>query len=184
MHTTDHPALDREQPDTTTPPAAPLGLDARLAARDADMTVRLEQALLGLAVDADQPETTVDPDTLSTAVLADYAARSRPAPDLYPTPAAATLQRAAHRLLTHGWCRGATRSETGAMCMYGAIRAEAPGPDAERDALHALLHAIRRRWPHLDDPTVPSTNDQILQDGRSAARLLGEAADLAHAHYL
>ena len=68
------------------------------------------------------------------------------------------------------------------MCLYGAIRAEAPSPAAERDALNALLHAIRRRWPHAE--TVPSANDQILQDGRSAARLLGEAADLAHAHYL
>ena len=68
------------------------------------------------------------------------------------------------------------------MCLYGAIRAEAPSPAAERDALNALLHAIRRRWPHAE--TVPSANDQFLKDGFAAARLLGEAADYAHAHNL
>ncbi|MFI7278559.1 hypothetical protein [Streptomyces sp. NPDC049879] len=183
MPTTHTPAPPRP---ATAPAAREPGLAARLAAVDAAMTVRLEHALLRLGVDAAHAETTPQLDAFDARGLAAYAAQ-RPAPDLwpaYPTPVAALLQRAARRLGRDGWCQGATRSASGARCMYGAIAAEARGDGGlEGDALAVLLDAIRRDLPGA--PSVPRANDALAADGGVVAvRLLGTAAELADARGL
>jgi hypothetical protein len=48
----------------------------------------------------------------------------------------------------------------------------------EGSAAAVVLDAIRRRFAHVE--TVPQFNDQIASR-ESALRILGEAADLAHA---
>jgi hypothetical protein len=174
------PAVPRAAPDPTTP-TIDLDLEARLALVDAAMTVRLEQALVQLGIDAAHPETIPDPQGFTVEGLAAYTATvPRPAPDLYPTPVAAVLQRAAGRLETDGWCRGAMRDASGARCLYGAIHREVGGsPGLESAALDILLAAIRREF----DPgaeTVPSFNDR-LGGPRVALRLLDSAARLADA---
>ncbi|MBI0319674.1 DUF6197 family protein, partial [Streptomyces javensis] len=97
---------------------------------------------------------------------------------LYPTPVAALLQRAHHRLLTGGWCSGAMVNEDGAVCLYGSIHAEASGDQVlENRALEILLEAIRRRFP--DAASVPVFNDRWKQP-RIPLLLIKQAADLAH----
>lgn len=173
-------------PAPTHAPALPAGapgrhmpeidLETRLALTDASMTLRLEQALTRLAVDTAHAETAA-PQAVNPEAVAAYAASVRPAPDLYPTPVAALLQRAAARLAAGGWCRGATVAQDGARCLYGAIRAEDPGGRHSDDALAVLLEAIRRQWPGA--ATIPRANDELLPDGRAAVRILGDAATLA-----
>jgi hypothetical protein len=102
--------------------------------------------------------------------------------ELYPTPTAATLQRAARRLRDAGWCRHHLVDVDGARCLYGAITASAPTARAERDAMDVLLQEIRRRWP--DAASVPTTNDHQLRDAESAVQLLDAAAYTAHARGL
>lgn len=155
--------------------AAPeLDLEARMAAVDAAMTVRLQEA--GLAVDVNSahlPGSDVD--------LADVIRGpiTMPAPpvDLYPTPVAALLQRAHRRITDGGWCRDAMRHTDGGLCLVGAIRVEARG-DAGLGmrGLNHLLDVIRRQFP--DAETVPQFNDSH-RDGRMPIRILGEAADHA-----
>ncbi|WP_461712348.1 DUF6197 family protein [Streptomyces sp. DSM 41013] len=109
--------------------------------------------------------------------------RRRPAlapADLYPTPAAALLQRARARLERDGWCQGSTVDEDGARCLYGALRAEAADAAELHDALAVLLDAIRRHFP--DEETVPGFNDR--HGARVVLRALDQAADLAHARTL
>ncbi|MFB7896098.1 hypothetical protein ACFC1B_07185 [Streptomyces xiamenensis] len=167
---------------TSTPrPAPALGLEARLALADAEMTLRIEQALTRLAVDTAHPETQpAEVAEVSTEALTAHTTRNTPAPDLYPTPVAALLQRAANRLETGGWCRGATRDTSGALCLYGAIHAEADGRrGAEDDALTVLMEAIRRTFgPGAH--TVPAVNDR-LPNGAAAVGLLQRAALIADA---
>ncbi|MFD7305183.1 hypothetical protein ACFV83_30345 [Streptomyces pharetrae] len=105
-----------------------------------------------------------------------------PAEDPYATSAAATLQRAARRLRTGGWCRGATVDADGARCLYGAVHAAAPSARVEGDALDVLLDAIRRRFPGAD--TIPEANDRHLTGWKAAVRILSEAAAPADARGL
>jgi hypothetical protein len=104
----------------------------------------------------------------------------RPPVDLYPTPVAAVLQRARARLERDGWCQGATVSEDGARCLYGALRAEAASTAELDTALDVLLETIRRHFP--DEDTVPGFND--AHGPRTVFRVLDQAADLAHARTL
>lgn len=147
------------RPPTTT---TPLDLDTRLAAVDADMTVRLDTALLRLAVDSahvEQPARLVD-------------VSSTPAVEV--DPVVALLLRARQRVLRPGgWTRGAgTRG--GADCLETAIQAEAQTAADERDARIFL-----RRAAGSGDP-LPHIN-RHLGGPADAARLLGAAAALAKA---
>jgi len=155
---------------------APVELDfeARLAATDAEMTVRLEQA--GVAVDvytAHLPEA-VDWADVVTAPIAVPAGLV----DLYPTPVAALLQRAHTRIVDGGWCRGYSVDGQGATCLAWAIHREARGDvGLEVAGLNHLLDTIRAEF----DPgaeTVASWNDSH-RDGRIPLRILGAAADTA-----
>lgn len=159
------------RPATTAPPAAaPLDLDERLR-------------LAVLAVDAAIDTEPLDLDDVIRAPEALSEALWAPAPAHRPTPVAALLQRAAHRLQTGGWCRGATVDDQGARCLYGAIRAADPGGAHTDDALAVLLTALRREFgPDVD--TVPQANDHLLRDREHAVRILGAAADLADARGL
>lgn len=169
---------------TRTAPAGParqaspeLDLDARLAAVDAAMTLRLEQA--ALAVDINTCHIELPELQLADVVRAPLAVpRTQP----YATPVAALLQRAHRRLLTDGWCAGALVGADGSRCLLGAIRIEAGGDHGlEQRGLQVLIEAIRRRFPDAD--TVPAFND-AWADGRMPLRLLDQAADLAHARGL
>ncbi|MFP8886820.1 DUF6197 family protein [Streptomyces mangrovi] len=157
--------ITRAQATAPDAPPQPLDLDQRLA-------------LAALAVDARIATTPLDLDDVITGPVALPAAPVRP----YPTPAAALLQRAAQQLASGGWCRGATVDEGGARCLYGAVRAADPGGAHTDTAMVVLLDAIRRRFPTAE--TVPSANDELLPNGWAAARILGEAADLADARGL
>lgn len=157
-----------------TPAAAPpLDLDARLAAVDAAMTVRLETALLAFDIDSAHIEQPLD---LVDVVRVPIAIPTVPEPE-YATPIAALLQRAKRRLETGGWCTGTLVGPNGERCLLGAIRAEAPHRGMEGSAAAVVLDAIRRQFAHVE--TVPQFNDQIA-DRESALRILGEAADLAN----
>lgn len=167
----------QDPPRTGTTKAPPLPLEARLAAVDAFMTVRLEEKALQFDVDSAH----IDLQPLDLADVIRAPIETHPAPiTLYPTPLAALLQRAQNRL-AGGWCKGATTDEDGAVCLYGSIRAEAATSSQASDAMAILLEAIRRRFPGAE--TVPSFND--AQHGPHwPVRLLGEAADLANARAL
>ncbi|MEW2553683.1 hypothetical protein AB0957_18350 [Streptomyces zhihengii] len=162
--------------DVAAPPL--LDLDARLAAVDAEMTVRLELAGLALDVDTAHPSRPLD--------LVDVVTGPVPLPEPeeapYGTPAAATLQRAARRIRTGGWCQGVTVATDGTRCLYGAVHAEATSTAAEADALDVLLDAIRRNLPGAS--SIPDANDRHMTDQAQAVRLLGVAAALAHARGL
>lgn len=147
---------------TARPPATPvpLDLDARLATVGADMTGRLETALIRLAVDSahvEQPGRLVDVTTV-TAVEVD--------------PVAALLLRAQRRVLhPGGWTRGAG-VRGGADCLETAIQAEAHTAAEERDARIFLRRAIGSSDP------IPHIN-RHLAGATHAGRLLGAAAALA-----
>ncbi|MFF6794301.1 hypothetical protein ACFY9C_35125 [Streptomyces filamentosus] len=171
-------------PETTprsaeTAPAGELTLEARLAATAAEMTLRLEHAALVHAVNtAHLPTPTTSPgDTVPlTPTL-------QPAPTPYPTPVAALLQRAHHRLLTGGWCTGTRTTPSGALCLYGAIRAEAAGDHhLETRGLEVLMDAIRREFGDLVD-SVPAFNDAFATS-KVPLRTLDRAALLADARGL
>ncbi len=156
-----------------------LGLEARLASVEAALTLRLETA--ALAVEVNTAHIPTDPVDLTDVVRGPLTPASAPRllpDDLYPTPVAALLQRAAHRLETGGWCRGGTVAEDGARCLYGALRAEDPGGEHLDDALTVLLEALRREFGP-DVETVPSANDHLVRGQAHAVRILGDAAALA-----
>ncbi|WP_166027497.1 DUF6197 family protein [Streptomyces chilikensis] len=166
-----------------TPPAPPasLGLEARLAAVEAEMTLRLETASLAFSIDSHIDAEPVDwadvvrvPDALPDPQPA-------PLPTSYTTPVATVLHLAHTRLETGGWCAGQRRDEDGSLCLYGAIHAVAPGPGIEHRALDVLLDAIRRRFPGT--ASVPEFNDSFSHP-RTPLRVLREAADLADARGL
>ena len=182
MHTAqlpDAPVQEQQETSETTTPVRrqPLGFDARLAAADQAVADRCREALLRLDVDSALPATRLDlADVVRGPVqLLEEEEDLEP----YPTPAAATLQRAARRLATGGWCRHDLVDVEGRRCLYGAIKAEAPTAAAERDAMDVLLDVIRRQWPHAE--TVPTTNDHQLRDAESAVQLLDTAARVADA---
>ncbi|MEV7990490.1 hypothetical protein AB0O67_00835 [Streptomyces sp. NPDC086077] len=174
-------------------PAAELSLDARLALVDAAMTVRLDEAAVAHEVRTAYLRTkpaepadvvTVPFVTVPFVTVPPEAAGVGPAPaDLYPTPVAALLQRAHHRLLSDGWCSGAPADGEGAHCMQGAVRVEAGGDRGlESSALAVLLETVRRSFgDHVD--SVPGFND-AFGSGRVPVRMVGRAAALADARGL
>lgn len=137
-----------------------LSLDARLAAADATMTVRMETALLRLGVDSahvEQPTRLVD--VINT-------------PDADTGEVAGVLQRAQQRVLRpDGWTRNAgTRG--GPDCLETAIQNEARTATEERDARIYL-----RRASGSGDPLTHI--NRHLKNAGQAAQLLGAAAVLA-----
>ncbi|MGW0143641.1 DUF6197 family protein [Streptomyces calvus] len=177
LHTTPAQADQRPCP----APADALTLDARLAAVEAAMTVTLDQAAVAHEVRTAYLNTA--PVDLADVVTVPLTPTPPPPPRTYPTPVAALLERARHRMEARGWCAGTAVDEAGAVCLIGAIRAEA-GTEAglAADAASVLLDAIRRRFgDHID--SVPAFND-TCSSGRSPARMLGEAAAMAEARGL
>ncbi|MFE2587307.1 hypothetical protein [Streptomyces sp. NPDC059378] len=166
-------------------PGEPLSLEARLAAIDAAMTVRLDEA--AVAHEVRTAHIHIDPVDLTDVVTVPDSLRgphvSPPAPPAtYRTPVAALLERAQHRMTVGGWCSGALTDASGATCMMGAVRAEAGGSHSlEADALAVLRDALHRRFG--GDISVPDFND-AHGTGRIPARMLGEAASLADARGL
>ncbi|WP_432021472.1 DUF6197 family protein [Streptomyces sp. 1222.5] len=174
-------ALRTAQPQQTTAPAGqPFTLEARLAAREADMALRLEAAAIAHEVNTAHLATDpVDPADIITVPDAP----APPQPAAYTTPVAALLERAQHRMQTAGWCAGALTDDEGRVCMLGAIRAEASGDRAlEADATAVVLDSIRRRFGD-DVPSVPALND-AHGSGHTPIRMASEAAHLADARGL
>ncbi|MFI6254299.1 hypothetical protein [Streptomyces sp. NPDC051016] len=173
------PPLAAPAADTAEP-----GLEARLAARLADMTVRLEEA--AVAHEVRTAHLSTDPVDLAEVITAPYAPVTAPPaapPATYRTPVAALLERAHHRMQTAGWCKGALTDADGAICLMGAIRIEAHGDGGlAGKAETVLLDAIRRELGD-DEPSVPSFNDR-QRDGRLPLRMLRNAAGLADARFL
>lgn len=163
-----------------TPPTA-LSLDERLAFINAAMTVRLDEAQVAYEVNTAHIPT--EPVDLADVITVPVDTPLAPPPQLYPTPVAALLQRAHHRLLTDGWCKDALVDEAGARCMLGAIRAEARGDRRlEADATAVLLDMLRRQFGN-DVASVPSVNDAFAT-GRVPIRMIDLAAHLADARGL
>ncbi|MEU5599211.1 hypothetical protein [Streptomyces sp. NPDC020298] len=178
------PSPTTEHLTQTAAPPAELSLEDRLALVDAAMTVRLDEAALAYEVNtAHIPTEPVDLADVVTAPIAPVSTVPQPLPDLYPTPVAALLQRAHHRLMTGGWCKDGLVDEDGARCMLGAIRIEARGDRGlEADAAAVLLDAIRRTFGD-DVDSVPSFNDSFAH-GRTPMRMVDQAARLADARGL
>ncbi|WP_097933064.1 MULTISPECIES: DUF6197 family protein [unclassified Streptomyces] len=177
-----HPATGQATP-ATVPPAPPtaLSLEERLVLTNTEMTERLDEAAVAYEVNTAPIET--QPVTLADVVTVPLTPTLQPPPQPSSTPVAAVLQRAHHRLLTGGWCAGTFQSEDGALCLFGAIRTESHRDFAlEMSAMAVLLEAIRRQFGDRFE-SVPSFND-AHRDGRVPIRILGQAADLAHARGL
>ncbi|MFJ9931368.1 hypothetical protein ACIRU5_35790 [Streptomyces misionensis] len=179
------PAIDQITPQAPAPPTE-LTLEERLTLIDAEMTARLDEAAVAYEVNtAHIPTEPVDlADVVTGPVDTGLGVTGPdPLPDLYPTPVAALLQRAHHRLLTGGWCSGALVDEDGARCMLGAIRIETRGDSGlEAGAVTVLLDAIRREFGD-DVDSVPSFND-AHGGGRVPIRMVDQAARLADARGL
>lgn len=150
------------------PTAAPvLDLDARMAAVDAAMAIRLEGAALAHAVDARHPETVLD-----------YADIIRLAPADTGTPVAALLQRAQQRILQPGgWSRTTGTSRRGGNCLEYALIAEARNGREEQEARILLRQAIGSGDP------ITETNRRLTGPAQ-AGQLLGQAAALASSRNL
>ncbi|GHD52245.1 DUF6197 family protein [Streptomyces galbus] len=178
-HASLSPATDHPAP--TSAPPAELTLEERLALVNAEMTARLDEA--AVAYEVNTAHIDLEPIALADVITGPVDAGPAPLPDLYPTPVAALLQRAHHRLLTGGWCSGALVDADGARCMLGAIRIEAHGDRGlEASAAAVLLDAIRRTFGD-DVPSVPSFND-AHGTGRAPIRMVDHAARLADARGL
>jgi hypothetical protein len=148
---------------------------------NAAMTVRLDEAKVAYEVNTAHIDT--EPVDLADVVTVPLTPTLQPPPQSYPTPVAALLQRAHHRLLTGGWCKDALVDEDGARCMLGAIRIEARGDSGlEASAASVVLDAIRRKFGD-DVDSVPSFND-AHGSGRVPMRMLDQAAGLADARGL
>ncbi|MFF9497229.1 DUF6197 family protein [Streptomyces flaveolus] len=171
------------QTSTTTPAPVPpkaLSLEERLALINTEMTARLDEA--SVAYEVNTAHIPTEPVDLTDVVTVPLTPTLQPPPESYPTPVAALLQRAHHRLLTGGWCSGAPVDEDGARCMLGAIRAEARGDSGlEASAAAVLLDAIRRKFGDVD--SVPSFNDSH-GSARTPLRMVDQAASLADARGL
>lgn len=145
-------------------PAA-LDLDARLAAVDAAMTVRLEEAALGWQVNtAHLP---------AGPVIEHLPVDTQPDGDT--TPVAALLRRARQRILRDGWSRDAARNDSGGMCLLEAIRAEAHTHHDEGEARILLRRALGGGDP------IPEQNRRLTNVAQ-AALVLGAAAAMADNH--
>ncbi|MEV5049354.1 hypothetical protein AB0N20_33390 [Streptomyces griseoincarnatus] len=179
MAASPHPVPARTDQQTRPAPApGALSLDARLAAVEAAMTVRLEEAAVAHEVRTAYIGTT--PADLGDVVAVPLTPVPQAPPQTYTTPVAALLERAQHRMETGGWCAGTAVDEDGAVCMIGAIRKEAGGDRSlEADAAAVVLDAIRRRFgDHIE--SVPAFND-AHDTGRIPLRMLDQAASLADA---
>jgi hypothetical protein len=175
------PAIGQPAP-TTQAAASPveLTLEERLALVNAAMTARLDEA--AVAYEVNTAHIATEPVDLADVVTGPVDTGPAPLPQLYPTPVAAVLQRAHHRLLTGGWCKDVLVDEDGARCMLGAIRIEARGDSGlEASAASVLLDAIRRKFGDVD--SVPGFND-AHGSGRVPMRMLDQAAGLADARGL
>jgi hypothetical protein len=181
-HASLSPAIDHPAPTTqAAAPPAELTLEERLALVNAEMTARLDEAAVAYEVNTAHIPT--EPVDLADVVTGPLDTGHAPLPDLYPTPVAALLQRAHHRLLTGGWCKDALVDEDGARCMLGAIRIEARGDRGlEANAVSVLLDAIRRKFGD-DVDSVPGFNDS-WSGGRVPIRMVDQAAHLADARGL
>ncbi|MCL3998168.1 DUF6197 family protein [Streptomyces lavenduligriseus] len=175
-----HPAIETTTTAVAAPPAE-LSLEERLTLVNAAMTARLDEAAVAYEVNTAHIPT--DPFDPADVVTGPVDTGPAPLPELYPTPVAALLQRAHHRLVIGGWCSGVLVDEDGARCMLGAIRAEASGDSTlEASAVAVLLDAIRRQFGD-DVDSVPSFNDAFAT-GRTPLRLVDQAAHLADARGL
>lgn len=152
----------KARPPTTVPV---LDLDARLAATEAAMTVRLETALLRLSVDSahvEQPALQVD--AISAPVT--------PEPDT--TPVAALLRRAQQRVLRPGgWVRDTGTDDRGGVCLEYALISEARTGRDEQEARILLRQTIGSGDP------ITQIN-RHLTGATQAGQLLGQAAELAN----
>ncbi|MFJ9718436.1 hypothetical protein ACIRPQ_21215 [Streptomyces sp. NPDC101213] len=180
------PTAPAATPVQTPPAAAPadggrLSLDARLAAVEAAMTVRLDEAAVAHEVRIAHIHT--DPVDLADVITVPLTPTLQPPQRLPATPVAALLERARARMEADGWCAGALTDESGAVCLLGAIRKEAGGDRGlEADAAAVVLDAIRRRFgDHVE--SVPAFND-AHGTGRIPLRMLDQAAGLADARGL
>ncbi|MFF9011190.1 hypothetical protein ACF087_36135 [Streptomyces goshikiensis] len=175
-----HPTHAPPIPARTSAPPAELSLEARMAATDAVMTIRLEEAAVAYEVNTAHIGTV--PVDLGDVVTLPLTPTLQPPPTPYPTPVAALLQRAHHQLLTGGWCSGALVDAEGARCLYGAIHIEARGDqNLESGGMEVLMGAIRRKFTGVD--SVPSFNDGFA-NGRIPMRMLDQAVGLADARGL
>ncbi|MYV43002.1 hypothetical protein GT030_30090 [Streptomyces sp. SID1328] len=172
---TAHPA-----PATPAAPAEQRALEERLTLVHAAMTKRLDEAAVAYEVNTAHIPT--EPVDLSDIVTVPPPPTLQPPYEPYPTPVAALLQRAHHRLFIGGWCSGALVDQDGARCILGAIRAEAHGDKSlEASAASVLLDAIRRNFGDVD--SVPSFNDAYGSAG-VPLRMVDQAASLADARGL
>ncbi|MCQ9132879.1 DUF6197 family protein [Streptomyces hilarionis] len=181
-HTHPTPAMNQAAPAAAQPaPPTALSLEERLAFISAAMTVRLDEAKVAYEVNTAHIDT--EPVDLADVVTVPLTPTLQPPPQSSPTPVAALLQRAHHRLLTGGWCKDVLVDEDGARCMLGAIRIEARGDSGlEADAASVLLDAIRRKFgDHVD--SVPAFND-AHGSARTPLRMVDQAASLADARGL
>ncbi|MEW1761550.1 hypothetical protein AB0393_34260 [Streptomyces cyaneofuscatus] len=169
-----HLATDQAAQTTPPAPAAALTLEERLTLVNTHMTARLDEA--AVAYEVNTAHLATEPVDLGDVITLPLTPTLQPPPP-HPTPVAALLQRAHHRLLTGGWCSGALVDQDGARCMLGAIRTEAHGDRGlEAGAVAVLLDAIRRKFGDVD--SVPSFNDAHTS-GRIPLRMLDQAAGLA-----
>ncbi|MCX4554261.1 hypothetical protein [Streptomyces sp. NBC_01500] len=176
-----HPTHAPPIPARASAPPAELSLEARMAATDAAMTVRLDEAAVAYEVNTARIPT--EPLDLGDTVTLPLTPTLQPPPHPYPTPVAALLQRAHHRLFTGGWCAGALIDAQGARCLLGAIHAAASGDQKlESHGLQVLMDAIRRQFGD-DVDSVPSFND-AWRSGHIPMRMLDQAAGLADARGL
>ncbi|MEU9031475.1 hypothetical protein AB0D46_28960 [Streptomyces sp. NPDC048383] len=174
-------AIDQVTPTTqaTALPAA-LSLEERMVFVNVAMSLRLDEAKVAYEVNTAHIDT--EPVDLADVLTIPLTPTLQP-PTPYPTPVAALLQRAHHRLLTGGWCSGALVDTEGARCLYGAIHIEARGDQSlESRCLEVLMDAIRRQFGNGVE-SVPSFNDGF-SSARIPMRMLDQAADLANARGL
>ncbi|UPZ27665.1 hypothetical protein MUK60_07435 [Streptomyces sp. LRE541] len=128
-----------------------LDLSARLAAVDAAMAVRLDEANVAFGVN-----TAYIPAAPPVEITAPLPLTPVAAPDPHTTPIAGLLHRAAARIVRDGWCRDAIYDDAGAVCPIRAIRLEAGSRREADDACVLLLDVIQDELP--DVPTIPSWN--------------------------
>ncbi|MFF7411644.1 DUF6197 family protein [Streptomyces lydicus] len=159
-------------PDTICPPATRTPAPATAPALSFDERL----ALAALAVDARINTVPLD---LADVIRGPVETPAAPVLQPYRTPMAALLHRAQTRLLADGWCPDRLRDEQGALCMIGAIRAEAGSRREADDACTFLLDIVRDEFDPTAE-TIASWNCR-QRDGHMPARILGHAASRADA---
>ncbi|MEV7466140.1 hypothetical protein AB0O20_06445 [Streptomyces kronopolitis] len=142
----------------------------------ATLTFDERLALAALAVDA---RINTEPLDLADVIRGPVDIPAAPVLQPYRTPMAALLHRAQTRILNDGWCPDRLRDEQGAVCMIGAIRAEAGSRSEADDACALLLDIVRAEFDPTAE-TIASWNAR-QRDGRMPARILGHAASRADA---